>query len=504
MPTAKFRIDGEVVRVPYQGERPTLEQARASRQRSAMPVTGEEFDRAFPSQSEFDQAFPAKTAAAPPGFAPEGFEPESASPLAAQSPALQRSPVATAPAMVSPGEDAVGRLKAFLTAEPPPGTSHGALQFGPDLGPAVRATGRFLLPETYEQAATAAILGAPGKGLLPALGRIGSAGTAGAGISALKGKGALTGGVEQGVAATGGEALGGLTRFGARQIGSVFSRTTDRLGDWISQAVPAFSGKSARETIRNVFSGEGQAALSKEYRSALDTLIRDAGDPLVNIPALPELGRSGPNRQMPAFMSASEAQTAIASLKRSLSGATGMLARRKGALEEISHLEDAEEQLHSQLAALKPQQFAAFQEQAKAYFRGKAIQRMFGYGRDVPTEARLTRLRGGKDAAAAGGLDEPMLERAFERARGELQRAFTPQEFTQLEQIIRRGETDPLAISTPGKGFNPRFHLGFVPTLHTPKAPVRIGAPEQQADLFARAIRILGGLQGGQLLHGSP
>jgi hypothetical protein len=205
----------------------------------------------------------------------------------------------------------------------------------------------------------------------------------------------------------------------------------------------------------------------------------------VAIPALEKLGKKS------GYMPASQAQTAIATISRSLQTATGATSRRRKALEEIDLLDQAEAQLNMQLSEkLGPEAGKIMGKATHDYARGKSIQRLFGYGRENITEARAKKL------LENGEISEPMLERAFLSRSGELKKLF-PKEYPALEQVVRRGETNPLKITKPGVPMHARFHLGFVPTVNPPHAPQRVGQPELTAEQVAQALRALGqrGLQ---------
>jgi hypothetical protein len=393
----------------------------------------------------------------------------------------------TAPRVDAPpelGKDIVGRAKEALTKEPPAGERHGYFQFGPDLGPAVRGAGRFLLPGSVPSAVTQGIMGLPGKGIAPLAARVLGSGGAGAAIGAAQGKDPTSTALEQGGTALFGEALGAAGRAGARAAQSAFSKTTEKVGDLIGQFVPAFAGKSPKETISRVVSGEGQKALQKEYSDVVDGVIQKSGNPMIAVPSLARLGRPGPDKKNPGIMTAQEAWTSIESLSRSLRGATGAMSRRKGALDEVLLLDKARQEFYTNL---NPSARTAFDEAGRQYARGKAVERWLGRGRETLTEASERKLiQGGK-------LSEPILEERFRSRLGELKAVFTPEEFGALELAVRRGERDPLAITKPGQLPSMGWHPGSLPYIHLlPHAPQRVGQPEITADQVARALRVLG------------
>jgi hypothetical protein len=330
--------------------------------------------------------------------------------------------------------------------------------------------------------ATDAVLGlVPGSGLAKSVLRGALATGAGTTAGAVTGQDPAEAALTSGVSAVAGEGLGGLARAGTRWAQGALSKTTEKVGDLIGTFVPSFKGATPRETIARVINGTGRVQLGEDYGAAVKGVLDQHGNPDVYVPALDKLGRS-------AAMPADQALKTIQSLRRGLFTGSGDVTRSKGTLEQIGWLEDAKAQLDDQLATKLPAGALQVMDQAKTdYARGMSILRLMSKGRETMSDAQIQSL------LDKGRLNEPMLERAFLRDTGRLKARFTPQEYDQLADAIRRGEPNPLAISRVGKPAELRGSHGMkVPYMSLPHAPVRIGRPEEVADAVARAVRLFG------------
>ena len=343
------------------------------------------------------------------------------------------------------------------------------------LEPVSAFMGQEVLPRvigrTPEQLATNLIMLTPGAGIPMGLARVAAATGAGGAISAAKGGDPLAGALEQGGTALVGETLGGVARGALRLGQAAWSRTTEKVGNLIGDLVPAFRGKSPAETVRRVISGEGQTELGRQYGKVIDGIIEKAKDPLVRVPSLVELGRPGPTRNFPELMRASTALRHIQGVARA--GRPEQMGLVRGAREEF------EEALK---AILPPESQQAFAAAGRAYARGKAIEDWFGEGKAAV-----------KNLLSKGRLNEPAVEEAFLASRGGLSRVFTPEEFRLIESVVRRGARAPLAITEPG-GWRrlPMPVGGRGMPLPLPKAAIRVGRPEDIAEIGARGVRMLG------------
>lgn len=393
------------------------------------------------------------------------------------------------PVPVPPGfsvveqKDVMGRAKEFLTQEPPPGERHG-LNIGPDLGPYVRSAGRFLLPGSLESLASQAMMGGvPGSGVLPTLGRVGGAGAAAAGISALKGESPGRSALEHGAEAAVGEGVGGVVRAGARMAQGAMEGTLQKIGKAIGEAVPEFKGANPLDTLKRIFSGEASEALQQKYRDTLTGLVKQHGDPVVILPSLAKLA---PQQPMGAW-EASKAMTLIDSLRRNLRTASGDLSRQQLALQKRDLLEAAESELKASLKQKWPAEAQKVMEKAdQDYFAGKSVIRMVGAGRERITEARHAKLM------TPGPAQAPW-QRAFMGREGELKRALPEKGFQNLKGAIRRGETDPRKVDIPGQSPGFGLGLGFIPHVYgLPRAPKLAGRPEKIAEKAAAAGRVIG------------
>lgn len=429
-----------------------------------------ELDAAFPAQAEVDTAFPAKGQPSP-------------------SPA--------------PATNAVQQAKDWLLRAPPEGQRHGIpglTDIGPDLGQYVRKGAEYILPGSWPGLMSMGVAAAvPGAGVLPALGRIGLSSGAGAGVEAIRGGDPLLGAVEGGVGAASGEMLAGAGRAIGRKISSAMGpeSLTDRLGQFIGGQVPAYQGASGAETVRKILSGEGQQALSQEYRQRLSSAL--SGLPAgtyVQVPALESLGQQGGVKGMPGLFEPADALTKIQSLQRSLQTMTGDTTRRKMALSEMSLLERAEQELTAGIQRVA-QGSPVAQELAAAsaeYAKGKSLMRLLTGGREGMTRSQSERFLQGTDFERG-----QQIEMNYLRQRGDLGAKLPADAASTLDELVRRGETLPLAVSQPGTAPTVNMRLGHIggmpvpmPTSHgiLPHAPRPIGAtvPDATADV----LRLLG------------
>lgn len=288
MPTAKFRIDGEVVRIPYQGERPTLEQARA---RVKPPDS--------PSQSEFDQAFPAK--AAPPGFvqgAPPGFEPEvpaPASPAMAASPLLWRSPL---------GE--IRRPTAWQSAQQTGANLLERIGMNPQ---GAQRTAEMLVPGSQTDAwIQGALMATPGVGkvlgaMLPEVraaspllmrtltraGRVALPTTAGAVGGELSGEGAGAGAKRGAEVSATGEVLATPMQWLTRSVAGPIMQRLDaaRLSKMATEIAPALTTvKSPAELHRLVMGTTGEELIGQALQRELTPVLRATQGQVFHFPVL--------------------------------------------------------------------------------------------------------------------------------------------------------------------------------------------------------------------------
>lgn len=349
-----------------------------------------------------------------------------------------------------------------------------------------------------------------------ALTMIGTPGIGGTALRTLMGIGAgtatasLTGqpvedqALKSGVAAVGGDVVGGLAKAGVRTGLAGLSRATGAVGRWFGDTVgagntvvnlgetagrlvPAFKGKTPRETISRILDGSGVRQLGEDYGQAVEGVLQQYGNPRLTIPALDKLG-------IPSTLSATEINLFLKSRGRALFDEAGKMRRSKDAVVEGYWIDKAHEQFEQALTQHLPKAATDGMTAARDMFaRGKLIQRLMTEGRETLTDAQLARLM------HQGRLNEPLLERTFKRMGGKLEGRFSPGEYAELQHAIRRGEVDPLAFSQPGKGPTVTWGRGSkLPHASVPTAPVRIGRPEEVADTMARIFRLLGatGVQG--------
>ena len=439
------------------------------------------------------------------------------------------------------GQDLIGKIKAALLAPGPQRFSSNVDErlLGVDLDKWIKRAGEFIFPSSWPDVmAQAALALSPVKpGMVSALKGIGTAGLAGGATAAVEGKDALKEAARQTVAAVGGSVLGAGARAATRRIVSEageFSTqaTTRKVGEWIGRVASHFKGDTPEETWANVVNGVGKGRLRETYRDQVLGAIKKHGDPEVVVPALEQiapgkvlsgrgrgdLARFSPSQRkmfeamspdaqdavrqaaggaatMPA-MPASKALRLIQDYERNLSTVTGQLSRRKGALLGVDAGDEARLQLAAELTKTLPAAAQkAIEETTRDYARHMAIIRGFA-GRDTPTQAMIDKLIPG-----TGTINETVLEERFLKATGELSKRFTKEEFKDLAQALRRGETNPLKTSASGQsGRFAIYHQGLTPVpvpKHLPKAPVRVGKPEDIAAQAALAVKVLGarGLQ---------
>lgn len=418
----------------------------------------------------------------PPGFVPEGFEADP-TPAPAKSAAALRPP------------NAVQSVKDWLLQQPSPGERHGIpglTDMGPDLGQYVRTAGEYLLPGSWPGLISMGVAaGVPGAGLLPSLGRVGLSSAGGATAEYARGADPGQGALEGGGGALAGELLGGAARAIGRKVSSMMGPESlaNRFGQFAGEQAPPLAGDTGGATLGRMISGEAQRALSQRYREGVSSaLARLPADTYIQVPALVELGQKGAVKNMPGLFDPNEALTLIDSIRRNLGTVTGDLSRRKMALTDLTRLDRAEEELAAALTqAASGTSVAADLAAVNAdYAKGKALFRMLSGGRDNMTKAQSEKF------LQAGDFDRgQQLEMNYLRQRGDLGSKLGPEAAQSLDDLVRRGETLPLAISQPGAYPDARFHLGFIPTVKSlGHAPRPIGATNP--DAAAETLRMLG------------
>lgn len=405
-----------------------------------------------------------------------------------------------------PDKNAVQAVKDYLLQPPPPGQRHGIPGMapwtgaqGPDLGPAVRTIGEYVLPGSWPGLVGLAANAIPGAGVLPSLIRTGASAAGGAIAEGVRGADPAQGAVEGGGAALVGELLGGAGRAIGNRVSSMMGPESlvDRAGRWIGENVPtlAAGARTGRDVVRNILSGEGQAALRQEFNTGMTQAFRQLPPgTAIHVPALEQVGQRGLGY---GFFEPADALVRLQSLGRSMTNVMGEVKRGAQTGTQLTGLEEAERQFMSEIARIAPPGSRVGQmiaDTRAAYGRGQAIRRLFSGGREGMTSDQS---RGFLEASPFERGQ--MIEGNQIRQRADIARRFTPEQAAQLEEIVRRGEADPLRISQPGKTPNVSLHMlgGIlpVPTIRPPSAPQPIGAtiPNRVRD-YLRALGITGTL----------
>lgn len=390
-----------------------------------------------------------------------------------------------------PGKDLIGQGKEFLTQEPTdPEHGRGIIAGGPDLGKYVRKAGEFMLPGSWEQLATQTIMGLPGKGLLPAAGRVAGSGLASIGISAAKGEDMDKAAVNAGVEALTGEGVGAAARAGVRGLHALVPDTA-RIGQVFQSILPnGLRGKTPVETLAAVASGESRAGMQKVFDQGSERLFTKFGDPPVVVLPLGEFtGRS----QGPASEMLRDLQNVRAKLYSS-----GAQPNPR----DVIMLDYAEQDLMNQLRqgtgqtvgkkwfahgnAWPQEAFDTLASLQYGYKRGMTLQRLFSGGTDDVANA------GAKRVMEAGGkVNMPELQLNYQTQRGDVAKVLSSQELSALDQAMRY---EPLKRDVPGsKGFGVHMSpAGIRPYLSTPSMPRRTGAAEPTAEAVSNIARRLG------------
>lgn len=382
-----------------------------------------------------------------------------------------------------PPRDLIGRVKAWATKPPTPGATD-VTGFSRDnpVANTIRTVGGAVMPGSWPDLATdAALTAIPGYGLAKSALRGAAATGAGVGTAGLMGESMEDQALKSGVSSVLGEGAGGAARAAARWGQGAFSQTTKNFGDLVGRLVPSFKGATPQETVAKLANGTGYNQLGKDYGTAVQGVLTQHGDPVVLVPALERFGKS------PA-MPASSALEAIQSIRRGLFSGGGDLARAGGAMEKAGWIEDAMREWQDALAKQLPPASMKVMDAAKAnYARGMSILRVMGEGHEHMSKEALESL------IQKGRINEPGIEKSFFLNEGKLRERFTPEEYAAMEKAIRRGEQNPLAMSQVGKPSKMSMgHGARVPYMSIPHAPIRIGKPEEVADLVSRVFRLLG------------
>lgn len=395
-----------------------------------------------------------------------------------------------------PERDAIGRVHARLTAEPPAGSNTGVSRaiFGEKMGSwdtpgrVVRATGELMLPRSWPGVAASAAAMLPGAGIPAAFARTLLGTGASAGIEAIRGGDPLKGATEGAAMTVGGEVLGGATRAGVRYAGATLEPYLRNVGEAIERIVPAFRGKTAEQTIQRAMSSEGQQALSREFGKSVDAVIARNGNPAIMIPSVS--GVTGNSRD--SFGTASEMLKRIQSLEREWRLASREPTRRREALVQLDRIRAAHDEYVAELQRLMPDEGNFLTAAEAAYAKGKEIQRWLGGGRERIGEGRAKQLvERGRDRAPS--LNAPLLQESLSLRRGTLAGKLSADEMRALEQAVSRGERNPLARDIPGVTPQVRFWRPVPHVYGLPHVPRRIGEyPELRSEQAAEAARLLG------------
>src|SRR5262245_7812959 len=410
---------------------------------------------------------------------------------------MTQTPPTEAPSSSAGDKDIVGKAKAALLD---PEQSGRLWPGGPRIGPPVlsgpiKTAGEWMLPGSIPQLVTQAIMGLPGKGLMPALSRAGAATGATAGIEALRGKDVTSGAINTAIESLTGEGVGAVGRAAVRSASSALSRDLPRLSSVIERIIPGLKGGTPSEIVEGVVSGEAQKQISQAFRGTLDGLIKKHGDVPVIVASL---NRIDPKK---GIGMASDVLTQLQSERRALRTMLGDTVRRPDALIKLEALQDAETELARELVfrgSWPKAALTALENAQGAYAKGKGIIRLFGGGRDRALPAQVKRM-----IEAGGDVSMPDLQAALQSQRGRLSGVLSTAEMQALEQAVRRGEPNRLMRDVPGKAMGIHvspFGAHAYPS-RLPHAPVRIGRPETRADIAARGLRAAGAGAAGSVLE---